>query len=192
MSRDLIRERLAEAAGLLGELSSLAAALEETAAALVACYRKGGKLLLCGNGGSAADAQHIAGELTGRFLRERAALPAIALHANSSTLTAIANDYGVERVFSRQVEALGRPGDLLWALSTSGASRNCIQAIATASGKGLTTIAFVGGDGGEMKQLSDICVQVPSSSTPRVQEAHITLAHIVCELVEAELAGPAS
>jgi D-sedoheptulose 7-phosphate isomerase len=163
--------------------------VREAAGAIVASYRKDGKLLLCGNGGSAADAQHIAGELTGRFLKERPPWPAVALHTNTSLLTAIANDYGAEYVFSRQVEALGRPGDVLWVLSTSGRSKNCIEAMRAARSKGLRTLAFVGGDGGEIKQLADICVQVPSSCTPRVQEAHITLAHIICEMVEAELAG---
>jgi D-sedoheptulose 7-phosphate isomerase len=125
--------------------------------------------------------------MTGRFLRERAPWPAIALHCNTSILTALANDYGPDLVFSRQVEALGRRGDVLWALSTSGESSNCIQAMLAARAKGVTTLAFVGGTGGEMKRLADLCVHVPHCATPRVQEAHIALAHIVCELVEVGL-----
>jgi len=189
MSEALVGERLGEAARVLEDTRSWARAICAAARAVVTAYRKGGKLLLCGNGGSAADAQHIAGEMTGRFLRDRPAWPAIALHCNTSTLTAIANDYGLERVFARQVEALGRPGDVLWALSTTGRSRNCIEAMQTAKERRLTTTAFVGGDGGQMKDLADICILIPSSTSPRVQEAHITVAHIICELVEAELAG---
>ena len=184
MIHDLVSQRLAETAQLLEATRSQAAAIRAAAAAIVTCYQQGGKLLLCGNGGSAADAQHIAGELTGRFLRERAAWPAIALHTNTSILTAIANDYGADWVFSRQVEALGKPGDVLLAISTSGKSRNCIEAMKQAKKQGLTVISLVGGEGGEMKALSDICVHIPSAVTPRVQEAHITVAHVICELVE--------
>jgi D-sedoheptulose 7-phosphate isomerase len=187
MSEELVIGRLKETARLLEASGSQAAAVRAAAEAVAAAYRSGNKLLLCGNGGSAADAQHIAGEMTGRFLREREAWPAIALHCNTSTVTAILNDYGSERVFSRQVEALGRSGDALWAISTSGKSRNCIEAMAAAKKRGLTLIASVGGDGGEMKSLADICIHVPSAITPRVQEAQIALAHIVCELVEASL-----
>jgi D-sedoheptulose 7-phosphate isomerase len=182
-----VEARLTETAEVLGQVRSQAPAIHEAAEALARVYRRGGKLLLCGNGGSAADAQHIAGELTGRFLRERAAWPAIALHCNSSITTAIANDYSADVIFSRQVEALGRPGDMLWALSTSGRSRNCIEAMVVAKAKGVSTLAFVGGDGGEMRRLADLCVHVPHSSTPRVQEVHIVLAHIICELVEVAL-----
>jgi D-sedoheptulose 7-phosphate isomerase len=175
---DIVEERLAETIGVLTQVGSQALTIHTAADALVAVYRGGGKLLLCGNGGSAADAQHIAGEMTGRFLRDRAPWPAVALHCNTSTVTAIANDFGPDLMFSRQVEGLGSPGDMLWALSTSGESRNCIEAM-----------AFVGGGGGEMKRLADICIHVPHSSTPHVQEAHIALAHIICELVELALTG---
>ena len=151
MSEELVIGRLKETARLLEASGSQAAAVRAAAEAVAAAYRSGNKLLLCGNGGSAADAQHIAGEMTGRFLREREAWPAIALHCNTSTVTAILNDYGSERVFSRQVEALGRSGDALWAISTSGKSRNCIEAMAAAKKRGLTLIASVGGDGGEWR-----------------------------------------
>lgn len=189
MCADIVEERLAETIGVLTQVGSQALTIHTAADALVAVYRGGGKLLLCGNGGSAADAQHIAGEMTGRFLRDRAPWPAVALHCNTSTVTAIANDFGPDLMFARQVEALGSPGDMLWALSTSGESRNCIEAMAAAKRERVKTLAFVGGGGGEMKRLADICIHVPHSSTPHVQEAHIALAHIICEMVELALTG---
>jgi D-sedoheptulose 7-phosphate isomerase len=155
--------------------------------AVVACLRSGGTVLLCGNGGSAADAQHLAAELVGRFARERAAWPALALHANSSALTAIANDLGFDQVFSRQVEAFGRQGDVLIALSTSGASPNVLEAVKAARHAGMTTVALAGGSGGELASACDICITIAVDSTPRVQEAHILVGHVICGLAEERL-----
>jgi D-sedoheptulose 7-phosphate isomerase len=144
----------------------------------------GGKILLCGNGGSAADAQHIAAEFTGRFERERTAIAAIALTTDTSALTAIANDYGYERVFSRQVEALARPGDCLIAISTSGSSPNVLSAVTSAKAIGCKTIGMTGENGSKLLSVCDAAVLVPSSRTSRIQEAHIAIGHIWCEIVD--------
>jgi D-sedoheptulose 7-phosphate isomerase len=144
----------------------------------------GGRLLACGNGGSAADAQHIAAELTGRFFRDRRPLPAMALHGNTSSLTAIGNDYGYDQVFAREVAAHGRPGDVLLALSTSGNSENVLRAIAAARETRMTVIGLTGQGGGKMRDLCDVCLCVPSASTPRIQECHILIGHTICELLE--------
>jgi D-sedoheptulose 7-phosphate isomerase len=155
------------------------------AATLVAdAFAAGGTLLVCGNGGSAADAQHIAAEFVGRFLKERTPYSAIALHTNSSAVTAIGNDYGFDSVFSRQVLAHGRSGDVLLAISTSGTSPNVVAAIAAARERGMSVVGLSGGSGGSMAASCDVCLTVPVSSTPRVQEAHILLAHTLCGLVE--------
>ncbi len=143
-----------------------------------------GKVLAFGNGGSAADAQHFAAELVGRYLRERRALPAIALTVDTSILTAVANDYGFDRVFARQIEALGAPGDVAFGISTSGGSPNVVAALKAARAHGLTTIALTGGDGGPVGRAADIHINVPDRATPRVQEVHRTLLHVICELVE--------
>ena len=156
---------------------------------IIKAYKAGGKVVLFGNGGSAADAQHIAGELVGRFKLNRRALPAIALTTNTSTLTAVANDYGYEEVFSHQVEALVNEKDVVIGISTSGESPNVIEAVKMAKLKGAKTIGLAGGDGGELAEVADLVLIVPSDSTPRIQEAHITIGHIVCELVEKELSG---
>lgn len=156
---------------------------------ILTAYRNGGKVILCGNGGSAADAQHLAAELVGRFKLERRALPAIALNTNTSILTALANDYGYETVFSRQVEALANKNDIVIGLSTSGNSPNVIKAIEAAKTRGAKTIGLTGGNGGKLAEVADLNITVPSDNTPRIQEAHITIGHIVCELVERELAG---
>lgn len=148
------------------------------------------KILLCGNGGSAADAQHLAGELVGRFLKERRPLPAVALNANTSVLTALGNDYGFKEVFARQVAALGQPGDVLVAISTSGDSSNVLRAAEAARAKDMKVIGLTGADGGKLKDLCDLCLCVPSTSTPRIQEMHILIGHIICELVEAALCCP--
>ncbi len=145
-------------------------------------------LLICGNGGSAADAMHIAGELVGRYLRERRALRAIALGADTAVMTAWSNDYSYEDAFARQVEALGAGGGVLWGLSTSGNSENVIRAAKTAADHGMTTISFTGADGGRLKDVSDIWVGAPARETPRVQEIHTCLYHYICEQVEARLA----
>ncbi len=149
----------------------------------------GGQVLACGNGGSAADAQHFAAELVGRFTKERRALAAVALTTDTSVLTAVGNDLGFERVFARQVEALGRAGDVLVGISTSGRSPNVLAAFAAAKARRMTTIALTGCDGGAIGAAADLHVNVPSPSAARAQEVHRTLLHVICELVEAELAG---
>ena len=144
----------------------------------------GRKILLFGNGGSAADAQHIAAELVGRYKRERKGMPAVALTVNTSVLTAIANDYGFEQVFARQVEALGAPGDLAFGISTSGNSPSVLRGVEAAKAGGILTVGLTGRTGGRLKALVDLCLQVPSDDTPRIQEAHILLGHILCEYLE--------
>jgi len=163
---------------------SVAAAVETLSAAL----GRGGKVLIFGNGGSAADAQHFACELVGRFLRERQALAAIALTTDASTMTAVANDYGFDRVFVRQIEALGRPGDVAIGISTSGSSANVLAGVQYAKSRGLKTVAFTGGNGGPIGAAADVHVNVPHALTPRVQEVHRTLIHAVCDQIERELA----
>jgi D-sedoheptulose 7-phosphate isomerase len=155
--------------------------------ALAHALAGGGKILACGNGGSAADAQHFAAELVGRFTRERRGLPAVALTTDTSILTAIANDYGFDRVFARQVEAHGRPGDVLVGISTSGGSSNVLAALAAARTAGMTTVALTGRDGGAIGAAADIHINVPSPSAARAQEVHRTILHVICELVEAGL-----
>ena len=165
-------------------------ALLAAVAAVADAVRRGGKLLVFGNGGSAADAQHLAAELVGRLERERVAIAAVALSTDTSILTAVANDFGFERVFARQIEALGSRGDVAVALSTSGDSKNVLAAVAAARERGLTVIALTGRDGGLLGRRADIHVNVPDADTARAQEVHRTLLHILCELVETELAGP--
>ena len=157
------------------------------AAALQSAFAKGGKVLLFGNGGSALDAQHFAAELVGRFARERRALAAISLTTDTSILTSVANDYTYERVFARQVEALGRAGDVAIGISTSGASANVLAALQTAKTRGLKTVAFTGRDGGAMGAMVDVHVNVPNTVTARIQEVHRSLIHAVCQLVERDL-----
>ncbi len=157
----------------------------ETAIAMISdCFKNGQKLLICGNGGSAADSQHIAAEFVGRFQKERRALAAIALTTDTSILTCLSNDYQFDCVFSRQVEAIGAPGDVFLGLSTSGHSQNVIQAVQAAQAKGMRTIALTGEGGGRLAEVVELCLAVPSKVTARVQEAHITIAHAICELVE--------
>ncbi len=167
----------------------LAEKIVEVANILAECINKGGKILLCGNGGSAADAQHFAGELVVRLTSDytRTAIPAITLSSDSFILTACANDFGFEQVFSRQVEALGKPEDILVCISTSGNSPNLIKAAQKAKEKKMKTVGLLGGDGGELKKFTDISLIVPSHATPRIQETHICICHILCELIEKEL-----
>jgi D-sedoheptulose 7-phosphate isomerase len=172
-----VKERLLASA----EIISMVAKAGEV---LVDALTQGNKALLFGNGGSAADAQHIAAEFVGRFAFDRPALPALALSENSSSLTAIGNDYGFDVVFSRQIEALGRPGDVAIGISTSGNSRNVLKAISAAKKIGLQTIALTGYKGGELKKAADHCICVPSNETPRIQECHILIGHILSDLVE--------
>lgn len=152
-------------------------------------FRQGGKILLFGNGGSAADAQHVAAELVGRFTRERIALPAIALTTDTSIITALGNDYGYDSIFRRQVEALVKSGDLVVGISTSGNSPNVLRALEWAKANGIATIGITGKDGGAMPELCDVCFIAPADETARIQEIHIAAWHAICDLVEAEVAG---
>ncbi|WP_431211994.1 D-sedoheptulose-7-phosphate isomerase [Puia sp. P3] len=147
-------------------------------------FRQGKHLYFCGNGGSAADAQHLAAEFSGRFYINRDALPAEALHCNTSYLTAVANDFSYDLIYSRLIKGIGKPGDILVGMSTSGNSTNILKAFDTAREKGITTIGMTGEGGGKMKELSDYLVDIPSHNTPRIQEAHMLLGHIICQLVE--------
>jgi len=166
----------------------LAAAADAAVAAIVAAFRAGLPLLVCGNGGSASDAMHITGELVGRFLRERPALRCICLSDNAAVLTAWANDYSYDTVFARQVQAYGMPGGVFWGLSTSGNSANVVQAAEAAKAGGMTVIACTGESGGRLKAHADILLAAPSAHTPRIQEVHVCLYHYICEQVEAALA----
>ncbi|GAJ04939.1 unnamed protein product, partial [marine sediment metagenome] len=168
---------------------SMVSEIERMANFIITAYKADGKVVLFGNGGSAADAQHIACELVGRFMLKRQAFPAIALTTDTSVLTAVANDCGYETVFSRQVEALVNEKDVVIGISTSGDSPNVLEAIKLAKTKGAKTIGLTGGSGGKLATAADLVLAVPSDSTPRIQEAHITIGHIVCELVEKELSG---
>jgi D-sedoheptulose 7-phosphate isomerase len=185
LAAERIRASLAVKEGLLAPepLAEIA-----SAAALVSgALRDGRKLLIFGNGGSAADAEHIAGEFVGRFVAERRALPAVALTVNTSVLTAIANDYSFDDVFARQVEALGEPGDVAFGLSTSGTSANVVAGLRAGRERGLRTLALTGRGGGTVRELADVCVRVPADHTPRIQEGHLLVAHIVCEIAEREI-----
>jgi D-sedoheptulose 7-phosphate isomerase len=154
---------------------------------IVTAFNNGNKVLFAGNGGSAADAQHLAAEFSGRFYIDRKALPAEALHCNTSYLTAVGNDYSYDVIYARLLEGIGNSGDVIIGLSTSGNSKNIIKAFEVARQKNITTIGFTGATGGNMKELSDYLINVPSTDTPRIQESHILLGHIICELVEAAL-----
>ena len=151
---------------------------------IVAAFKNGNRIYFCGNGGSAADAQHLAAEFSGRFYKDRKALPAEALHCNTSYLTAVGNDYGFDVVYSRMIEGIGEEGDVLVGLSTSGNSANIINAFEAAKQKKMITIGFTGLTGGQMKSVSDYLINIPSTDTPRIQESHILIGHIVCQLVE--------
>jgi D-sedoheptulose 7-phosphate isomerase len=184
--RALVEASIATKQSLLrsGETIALIA---EVSKMIVDALKQGNKLLLAGNGGSAADAQHIAAEMVGRFAFDRPALPALALSVNSSCVTAIGNDYGFDQVFSRQIEALARPGDVFIGISTSGNSANVLRAVTTAKKIGLRTAALTGLNGGKLKTTVDHCICAPSNETPRIQECHILIGHVVSELVEQEI-----
>jgi len=154
---------------------------------VITTFQAGKKVLFCGNGGSAADAQHLAAEFSGRFYTDRNPLPSEALHCNTSYLTAVANDYGYDFVFSRLLQGMGKPGDVLFGLSTSGNSKNIITAFERAKEMGITTVGMTGASGGRMKPLSDYLINIPSTDTPRIQECHITFGHIICQLTEEAL-----
>ena len=166
------------------KIAALAPEIERAASALAGVIASGGKILVCGNGGSAADSQHIAGELVGRFKKERRAIAAIALSTDTSILTCLSNDYGFDRVFERQVEALGRKGDALIAISTSGASVNVLNAAKRARELGLFTLGLLGRGGGLIKPACDVALVIEGTDTPRIQEMHLLCAHMICELIE--------
>lgn len=176
--------QLKDSAKVLTATAKLAPVIDAAAKDLLRCYRNGGKLLSFGNGGSSCDAQNFADELTGRYRRNRPALPAVALTANQGDLTSIANDFGFEYVFERPLLALGRPGDVAVAISTSGNSKNVLRAAAAARSMGMTVIGLTGRTGGKLKALCDHCIAIPSDSTARIQEAHITVIQIWCGILE--------
>lgn len=161
----------------------------QVASLCVELYKTDKKTILAGNGGSAADAQHIAAELVGRYGFDRPSIPSLALTTDTSNLTAIGNDYGYDQVFSRQLEGMGQEGDIFFGISTSGNSQNIINAFEVAKKKGITTVALVGKDGGKMAKMADHAIVVPSDSTPRIQESHILIGHILCDIIEKEIFG---
>lgn len=187
-----ITKRLAEHQLVIERLiadESLQTAIAESVDTIINCFKYGGKVYFCGNGGSAADAQHLAAEFSGRFYLDRDVLPSEALHCNTSYLTAVANDHSFDIIYARLMSGLGNPGDVLVGLSTSGNSVNILKAFEVCREKGITTIAFTGEDGGQMRRKASILLNVPSTDTPRIQEGHITIGHIICELVEAAIFG---
>lgn len=168
---------------------TLISCIEKIVSVIVSAFKNGNRVYFCGNGGSAADAQHLAAEFSGRFYTDRKALPAEALHCNTSYLTAVANDYSYEVIYSRIIDGIAQPGDVLIGLSTSGNSANIIRAFEVAKQKGVTTVGFTGLSGGQMKTLSDYLINIPSTDTPRIQESHIMTGHIICQLVEEKFFG---
>ncbi len=188
----LFSEAIREHLRIICEFQSQCAVLEQIARVMSASLQAGGKILWCGNGGSAADSQHLAAELVGRFRRERRGLPSIALSTNTSILTAIGNDYGYERVFSRQVEAVANPGDVLVGISTSGNSENVLTALETARLMGVVTVGFTGDGGGKMAKAADYLVEIPSKDTARIQEGHILAGHLLCDWVEIDCVNTAT
>jgi D-sedoheptulose 7-phosphate isomerase len=185
---ELIRESIAVKQAYLGDENNLLL-LEQVADKTIEVFRRDGKVLFCGNGGSAADAQHIAAELSGRFYLDRPPLYAEALHVNTSFLTAMANDYGYEEAFARMVDAAGRQGDMLYALSTSGNSPSILRAAEAARARGMIVVGMTGQGGGKLRAFCDYCLEAPSRDTPRIQELHITIGHLICELVEKAIFG---
>jgi D-sedoheptulose 7-phosphate isomerase len=183
-----IRDQLLESSRIKKETAETQVeAIGQAARLFIQVLQSGGKILFCGNGGSAADSQHIAAELVGRFGKDRAALPAVALTTDTSILSSVANDYGYERVFQRQVEALGRPGDLLVGISTSGNSGNVVNAMEAARKMKMAIVVFTNASGGKMAGMADVAIRIPAENTARVQEGHITVGHILCDLVERKL-----
>jgi D-sedoheptulose 7-phosphate isomerase len=181
---DHVAAAFRESARNFEALTAEAGAVVAAARMIVEALRGGGKAIFCGNGGSAADSQHLAAELMGRYLKDREPLAAVALTTDSSALTAIGNDYAFDEIFARQLRGLGRKGDVLIGISTSGNSRNVLAAFEAAKARGIATIALTGAAGGAMRGLADLCIAVPSSDTPRVQEMHIAVGHMICDLVE--------
>lgn len=182
--KNTIKNRLEKHAGLVEKLNI--DAIESVAKMVIKCLKMGNKVLICGNGGSAADAQHIAAELVGKFSKRRDALPAVALNTNTSIITAIGNDFSFNAIFARQVEALGQKGDVLLAISTSGSSRNILEAIKSAGNKGMKVILLTGEKGKKLKNKINLILCVPSTNTPLIQEMHILIGHILCQMVDQE------
>lgn len=187
MKKNLFLDNIAEHLTLINSLSSLNNEVCQAGKMAGQCLNNGGKIMLCGNGGSAADSQHLAAELTGRFIHDRRPLAAIALSTDSSALTCIGNDYSFDEVFARQVTGLGRPDDLLIAISTSGNSRNVIRAVEEARQFGIQTVGLLGRDGGQLRGLCHHSIVVPSNVTARIQECHILIGHTICGLIEQQL-----
>jgi len=184
---DLIKSQLLTSSKIKQQLSeheSTVKLIHAVSERCILAFRDGNKVILAGNGGSASDAQHIAAEFVGRFEKDRAGLPALALSANSSSVTAIGNDYGYDAIFQRQVQALAVPGDVFFGITTSGNSNNVVAAVQECRAKGITSVGMTGESGGSLLELCDYCIRVPSSNTARIQEAHITIGHIICSLVE--------
>lgn len=187
-----IRQRIESSIAIKQQIitdQTLLITVQEIADSIVSCYQNGGKVLFCGNGGSAADAQHLAAELSGKFYFDRPPLEAEALHVNTSYVTAVANDYSYDEIYSRYVKAAGKPGDIIIGISSSGNSQNIINAFKTAKEKKMITVGLTGKTGGLMKELSNFLLNIPSNDTPRIQESHITLGHTICEIVEEQLFG---
>ena len=190
MTDNILRKNIESSIEVHGRiLEACLPAMTAAAGALIAAYRNGHKALFFGNGGSAADAQHLAAEFLGRYLRERRPLPAVALHTNASAVTAIANDYGYEHVFSRQLQALATAGDVAVGISTSGNSQNILEALTVARKMGVYTIGLTGASGGRMRELVDVLIAAPSNETPRIQECHILVGHALCDAVEQAIAA---
>lgn len=186
--KELVQRELFESSAILQKSAEeIAESITEAVETILSALKNGKKILLCGNGGSAADAQHIAAEFVGRFQRERKALPAIALTTDTSILTSVGNDFGFDIIFSRQIEALGEKDDVLLVFSTSGESRNIVKAVEVAKPKGIKTIGFLGKDGGRLKGMVDIPIVIPSDTTSRIQEAHHVIGHSISNCVEKEL-----
>ena len=185
MSLNLIESAIKEHGQAVASVLGMAAVLHDCVARMRSVFASGGRVFICGNGGSAADAQHFAAELTGRFEQERCGYPAVALTTDSSALTAIGNDFGFEAIFSRQLQALGRPGDLLLAISTSGHSPNIVQAVDFARSQRIQTVGLLGRDGGRLAGMVDLPLIVAAKRTARIQEAHSMILHLLCELLEA-------
>lgn len=185
--QDVIKGELTSIARSMEQLKDRAADIEKAVFSCIDSLKAGGKIIFCGNGGSAAQAQHLAAELVGRYKLERRAMAALSLTVDTSNITAIGNDYGYDDIFRRQLEGLGRKGDVLIGLSTSGNSKNVVLAFELAREMGITAVALTGEGGGKMKELADICIAVPSKETNHIQEMHITVGHILCGLVEKAL-----
>lgn len=180
----IIQSHIREHQEVLATINTLADSIEQISNALIDCLKNEGTIYWCGNGGSASDSQHLAGELVGRFIGDRKALRSIALNADTAVMTCIVNDYGYEHIFSRQVEGLGRQGDVLIGITTSGNSQNVINALNAAKSKKMTTIGLLGKGGGKVLEIADHAIVIPSNTTARVQEMHIMVGHILCDLIE--------